>query len=75
MLVPIVQSITGQLQKNYGKEGAEILTDNCQDTIFRRLRASEPDSRRCCPRPWQPHRDEWFHLPGEERYQPEPPDD
>ena len=31
-LVPI-QSIA-QLEKNYGKEGAEILTDNCQDTIF-----------------------------------------
>ena len=25
MLVPIVQSITGQLQKNYGKEGSEII--------------------------------------------------
>ena len=23
-----------QLEKNYGKEGAEILADNCQDTIF-----------------------------------------
>ena len=23
-----------QLEKNYGKEGAVILTDNCQDTIF-----------------------------------------
>jgi len=26
MLVPIVQSITGQLQKNYGKEGSERST-------------------------------------------------
>lgn len=34
MLVPIVQSITGQLQKNYGKEGAEIICDNCQVNIF-----------------------------------------
>ncbi len=34
MLVPIVQSITGQLQKNYGKEGSEIITDNCQVNIF-----------------------------------------
>ena len=33
-LVPIVQSITGQLQKNYGKEGAEIIVDNCQVSIF-----------------------------------------
>lgn len=32
-LVPLIQSI-GQLQKNYGKEGAEIIIDNCQDTIF-----------------------------------------
>ncbi|WP_294852376.1 VirD4-like conjugal transfer protein, CD1115 family [uncultured Oscillibacter sp.] len=33
MMVPIVQSF-GQLQKNYGKEGSEIIIDNCQDTIF-----------------------------------------
>ena len=32
-LVPIIQSLA-QLEKNYGKEGAEIITDNCQDTIF-----------------------------------------
>ena len=32
-LGPIIQSLA-QLEKNYGKEGAEILTDNCQDTIF-----------------------------------------
>lgn len=34
MLVPIIQSITGQLQKNYGKEGSEIIVDNCQLNIF-----------------------------------------
>lgn len=34
MLVPIVQSITGQLQKNYGKEGSEIIVDNCAVNIF-----------------------------------------
>lgn len=34
MIVPIVQSITGQLQKNYGKEGSEIIVDNCQVTMF-----------------------------------------
>ena len=34
MLVPIVQSITGQLQKNYGREGSEIIVDNCQLNIF-----------------------------------------
>lgn len=33
LLVPIVQSITGQLQKNYGKEGSEIIQDNCQICI------------------------------------------
>ena len=32
-LVPIIQSLS-QLEKNYGKEGSEILQDNCQDTIF-----------------------------------------
>ena len=29
----IIQSLA-QLEKNYGKEGAEIICDNCQDTIF-----------------------------------------
>lgn len=33
LMVPIIQSF-GQLQKNYGKEGAEIIVDNCQCTIF-----------------------------------------
>ena len=32
-MVPIIQALV-QLEKNYGREGAEILTDNCQDTIF-----------------------------------------
>lgn len=32
-LVPIIQSLA-QLVKNYGSEGAEIIQDNCQDTIF-----------------------------------------
>ena len=32
-LVPIIQSFA-QLEKNYGKEGSEIIQDNCQDTIF-----------------------------------------
>lgn len=31
-LVPIIQSFA-QLDKNYGKEGSEIITDNCQLTI------------------------------------------
>lgn len=33
LMVPIIQSF-GQLQKNYGKEGAEIVIDNCQNSIF-----------------------------------------
>ncbi len=32
-LVPIIQSLA-QLERNYGKEGAEIIVDNTQDTIF-----------------------------------------
>ena len=32
-IVPMIQSFA-QLNKNYGKEGAEIIIDNCQDTIF-----------------------------------------
>ncbi|SHE90440.1 type IV secretion system protein VirD4 [Tissierella praeacuta DSM 18095] len=32
-MIPIIQSFA-QLQKNYGKEGSEIIVDNCQDTIF-----------------------------------------
>ncbi len=32
-LVPIIQSLA-QLEKNYGKEGVEIIQDNVQDTIF-----------------------------------------
>ena len=33
MLVPIIQALA-QLEKNYSKEGAEIIVDNVQDTIF-----------------------------------------
>lgn len=32
-IVAIIQSFA-QLEKNYGKEGAAIIIDNCQDTIF-----------------------------------------
>lgn len=32
-MVPIIQSLA-QLNKNYGREGASIILDNCQDTIF-----------------------------------------
>lgn len=32
-IVPIIQSLA-QLEKNYGKEGAEIIVDNVQLTVF-----------------------------------------
>ena len=32
-IVAIIQSLA-QLEKNYGKEGAQIIIDNCQLTIF-----------------------------------------
>lgn len=32
-IVAIIQSLA-QLDKNYGKEGASIIVDNCQDTLF-----------------------------------------
>jgi len=32
-MIPIIQSFA-QLEKNYGKEGAAIITDNCQDVLF-----------------------------------------
>lgn len=32
-MVPIIQSFA-QLEKNYGKEGAAIVVDNCQDILF-----------------------------------------
>lgn len=32
-MIPIIQSFA-QLQKNYGKEGSEIIIDNCQDVLF-----------------------------------------
>ena len=32
-IVPVIQSFA-QLEKNYGKEGASIIVDNCQDTLF-----------------------------------------
>lgn len=34
MIVPVVQSITGQLEKNYGREGSQIILDNCTVNIF-----------------------------------------
>ena len=32
-IIAIIQSLA-QLEKNYGKEGASVIVDNCQDTVF-----------------------------------------
>ena len=44
-MIPIIQSF-GQLEKNYGKEGSEIIEDNCQDTILGGFVPNSPNSRR-----------------------------
>lgn len=46
-IVPIIQSFA-QLDKNYGKEGAEIIVDNTQLTIF-----GAPRQRISCQRQWE----------------------
>lgn len=53
MLVPIVQSITGQLQKNYGKEGSDgLYVSTFQIRIRRELLAGDQyDCRRPAPVP------------------------
>ena len=43
-LVPIIQSLA-QLEKNYGKEGSEILCDNCQDISLRIMIPYHPAER------------------------------
>ena len=45
-IVPMIQSFA-QLNKNYGKEGAEIIIDNCQDTIFGGF-ARIRNPQKCC---------------------------
>lgn len=49
-MIPIIQSF-GQLEKNYGKEGAEIIVDNCQDTIFGGF-APNSQTARYSPKRW-----------------------
>ena len=51
-LVPIIQSLA-QLEKNYGKEGAEIIGDNCQGHDLWRLRAEQPDGGNAVQSPRQ----------------------
>ena len=41
-IVPIIQSFS-QLEKNYGKEGAEIIIDNTQLTIFGGFAPGQPN--------------------------------
>lgn len=49
-IVAIIQSFA-QLNKNYGKEGQEIITDNTQLTISVDLRPI-PNRQKCCQRHW-----------------------
>lgn len=44
-IVPMIQSFA-QLNKSYGKEGAAIVIDNCQDMICLPIW----NTQRCCPR-------------------------
>ena len=74
MLVPIVQSITGQLQKNYGREGSRIIVDNCQVLISTDL-PHQPDGGGTVKALGNSHGDERLHQPGKERPIPEPADD
>ena len=53
-LVPIIQSLA-QLEKNYGKEGSEIIQDNCQDYDLWRFCARQPDCRSVVQEPRHPH--------------------
>ena len=73
-LVPIIQSLA-QLEKNYGKEGCEIIQDNCQDTIFGGFAPQQPDCGSPVQSPGQPHCPLRLGEPREERSQPEPADD
>lgn len=48
--VPIIQSLA-QLEKNYGKEGADIIIDNCQVCIYAALHQT-PKQPMYCPKRW-----------------------
>lgn len=69
MLVPIVQSITGQLQKNYGKEGSEIIVDNCQVNIFGGFAPASQTAEELSKALGSPHSHERLHQPGERMIQ------
>ena len=53
-IVPIIQSFA-QLEKNYGKEGAEIIVDNTQDHYLRRLCSQQQLCRNIIQGTRQPH--------------------
>ena len=80
-IVPIIQSL-GQLEKNYGKEGAEIIVDNTQVTHLRRICPQQ----RNCPSdeqiPGQPDgaerigeqgQGQWLSVPADDRAAPYDP--
>ena len=73
-IVPIVQSLA-QLEKNYGKEGAEIIVDNTQLTIFGGFAPNSETAQAMSKIPGEPHCAFWFCKPREERPQPISADD
>jgi type IV secretion system protein VirD4 len=73
-MVPIIQSF-GQLEKNYGKEGSEIIVDNCQDTIFGGFAPNSQTAEVLSKALGQPHRHERQRKPRKERSQPVLTDD
>lgn len=75
MLVPIVQSITGQLQKNYGKEGSEIIVDNCQVNLYGGFAPASQTAVELSKSLGSPDGNERQYLPRKKRSQPVPPDD
>lgn len=75
MLVPIVQSITGQLQKNYGKEGSEIIVDNCQVNLYGGFAPASQTAVELSKSLGSPDGDERQYLPRKKRSQPVPSDD
>ena len=72
-LVPIIQSLA-QLEKNYGKEGVEIIGDNRQDTIFGGFAPQQPDGGNAVQSAWQPDGFDRFGQQGQGQYKPEPAD-
>ena len=64
-IVPIVQSLA-QLEKNYGKEGAEIIVDNTQLTIFGGFAPNSETAQAMSKIPGEPHCTFWFCKPREE---------